>query len=665
MNRGGFPRASGGARVAAWTAVLTAILIAAVPAAAAAKHFARHAAGEPSPWTWEDRGPKLLSVSCPTQGKCVAVGVGGAVLRSPGGGTTPLAWSRVSGLADDEDLVSVACRGPLCIAVTGIDLHPTSAISKVSRSTDGGATWSRPEQLPAATTVKSVKKHGRTVKTKVATRVADAIACEPTGACVIVGRGGGIWRSTDQGQSWKPVAGGSTPTPYFAVACPTDGVCLLVGGNTGAGKTTVLKGTTAAAVAAPAIGQLRAVACDTSSSCTAGGDKGSVASISAPWQRWDSPVRLPGDTAVVSLSCPAANTCVGATGATMVRTVNRSGGEWAKRPTGTVGLTSVSCAGASCAVVGDAAAWYGSTSTGFAWGQVNQVSKLDVVTCLSGAGSGTCLGGGMSDIGRSTTSGDLWTTPLSVTSLSAAGVSCAGFPTCFVISKDKTLVSMDRGVTWHFRQAAGSITAGPEKGTCFDAMKCVAVSGGNVYTTFDGAQTGWDVGGIATGAGEMVGGLSCPTSTTCLMATKSYIWRGDMTLTDGVVNWSWVAGDADPSDPLTGIGCSSTSSCTAVGQKGQVWVSTDATLLHWTLKKIGPATDPAPLLGVACPANGVCVAVGFRGYVATTTNNWASWSVGQIGAVRAGANPPDIKGVGCQSATRCLLVGDTAYVGSR
>src|SRR5947207_3133029 len=83
------------------------------PAAAAPKHaVAKHFAGEPSPWTWVDRGPKLLSVSCPAQGKCVAVGEGGAVLRS--NGLSPLAWSRVSGLADDEDLVSVACRGSLC-----------------------------------------------------------------------------------------------------------------------------------------------------------------------------------------------------------------------------------------------------------------------------------------------------------------------------------------------------------------------------------------------------------------------------------------------------------------------------------------------------------------------------------------------------------------------
>jgi len=396
----------------------------------------------------------------------------------------------------------------------------------------------------------------------------------------------------------------------------------------------------------------------------AAGAKGRVASIPAPWRTWEPPVRLPEDKPVFSLACPAANTCVGLRAlGTVIRTIDRSGGVWAKRPTGTLALTAVGCAGTTCAAVGDGAKWYGSPSTGFAWAQVNEVPKLDVVNCATGAGSGTCLAGSMTAIARSGTGGDLWTTPLA---LGASIFSCAGFPTCLAFSKEKSLVSTDGGLTWHFREPGGSVAAGPEVGTCFDAMRCVAVGAGTVYTTFDGAQTGWQVGGVPTVTGETVKAISCPTTTTCVLATKDWLYRGDMTIKDGVVSWSWVAGDAEPTAVgLSGVSCSSPSSCTAVGDGGKVWTSTDASLLRWNLKEIGPATDPAPLLGVACPANGVCVAVGFRGYVATTTNNWATWSVDQIGLVRGGANPPDIKGVACQSATRCVLVGDTAYVGTR
>jgi photosystem II stability/assembly factor-like uncharacterized protein len=643
-----------------WIAVLTAIALAAAPAVAGAKRLA----GEPSPWTWVDRGPKLLSASCPAQGRCVAVGIGGAVLRSTPGGTAPLAWSRVPGLADDEDLVSVACRGNLCIAVSGIDLNPVSGISSVSRSTDGGATWSKAEQLPAATAIRQVKKRGRLVKTKVATRLASAVACEPTGACVIVGRGGGIWRSAEDGQSFKPVPGGPPAMSYRALACPADGVCVLVGGTADLAppQTVVLRGTTAKAIPAPATGLLLTIACDTPSSCTAGGQKG-VVSISAPWEKWQTPVRLPADAKVISLACPAANTCVGLSDAgPAVRTVDRSGGVWTRRPTGTVALVGVGCTGTTCAAVGENAKFYGSANTGFTWGQVNEVPKLDVATCPSGAGSGICLGGSMDTIGRSSTGGELWTTPLGQ---GASLVSCAGFPTCLAISKDKSLASTDGGLTWTFRTPGGSIAAGPEKGTCLDAMQCVAVGGSSVYTTFDGARSGWRVGGVPTVKGEDMEGLSCPTATTCVLATKNWVYRGDMTITDGVVNWSWVASDVDPTKPLTGVSCSSPTFCTAVGDEGELWTTSDPALLHWTFKKIGPATDPAPMLGVACPANGVCVAVGFRGYVVTTTNGWATWSVNQIGVVRGGADPANIKGVACQSATRCVLVGDTAYVGTR
>jgi photosystem II stability/assembly factor-like uncharacterized protein len=148
-----------------------------------------------------------------------------------------------------------------------------------------------------------------------------------------------------------------------------------------------------------------------------------------------------------------------------------------------------------------------------------------------------------------------------------------------------------------------------------------------------------------------------------VLATTETIYRGDMSAAGGTVSWSWIASDADPSDPLNGIACSSASSCTAVGFGGEVMTTTDPALLHWSEKKIGtgPPTDRPPLKAVACPADGVCVAAGERGFVATTTTNWGTWSVDQIG----GVPKPGIAGIGCVSLRRCILVGDTVFAGTR
>jgi photosystem II stability/assembly factor-like uncharacterized protein len=574
------------------------------------------------------------------------VGEDGAILGSTAP-DAPLSWERGT-VPGGQDLVSVACRGALCITVSGGD-GTTAGVSKVLRSDDGGDTWSAADALPPATVRGGAK-----------TRVASAVACPPSGACVIAGAAGGIWRSTDRGQSWSALPDSSLGLPYRALACPDTGVCLLVG----PGKPVVLRGTDATTIASPTSGNLKAVACESETTCTASDSLARVISISAPWRGWDKPVALPKDLDAISLACPAAETCVGLSGkGPGLRTTSRPSGDWTKRPTGTADLIAVDCAGTTCAAVGKAARWYGSQDTGFTWGQVNAVDKFDAVACPAGAGSGTCVAGGKDAIGRSTAAGDLWTTPVAASGLDVAAVSCAGFPTCVALSDTRTFASLDAGQTWRNRLPAGSVGHGPETGTCFDADRCVAIGHGAVFTTFDGAQTGWSIGSIPTAPGESLKSIACPTTETCVVATSEGIYRGSLSVAGGSVSWTWVASDADPSDPLNAIACSSPSSCTAVGFAGQVLTTSDPSFIHWNAKKIGsgPDSDRPPLKAVACPADGVCVAAGFRGFVATTTSNWATWSLDQVG----GTPKPGINAVGCQSPTRCVLAGDTVLTGLR
>src|SRR5438874_790577 len=73
----------------------------------------------------------LHGVACLSPSTCVAVGVGGTILRSTDGGST---WRRQpSGTRDD--LLHVACVRPsTCLAV---------GFGMILRSTNGGSTWRR------------------------------------------------------------------------------------------------------------------------------------------------------------------------------------------------------------------------------------------------------------------------------------------------------------------------------------------------------------------------------------------------------------------------------------------------------------------------------------------------------------------------------------------
>ena len=202
---------------------------------------------------------------------------------------------------------------------------------------------------------------------------------------------------------------------------------------------------------------------------------------------------------------------------------------------------------------------------------MNAVAKFDGVDCPAGAASGNCVAGGMEDLGRSASSGELWTTPIDgVTGLNVDAVCCAGYPGCLGLGKDRTLATADGGLTWVNRLAAGSVAAGPAAETCVSADQCMGVGGGAIYTTFDGARSGWSIGAIPTAPGEMLKGIACPTAERCVVVDSDGIYRGDLSTSGGEIAWTWTASDADPSDPLNGIACSSASSCTAVGFNGQV-----------------------------------------------------------------------------------------------
>jgi hypothetical protein len=160
--------------------------------------------------------------------------------------------------------------------------------------------------------------------------------------------------------------------------------------------------------------------------------------------------------------------------------------------------------------------------------------------------------------------------------------------------------------------------------------------------------------------------VSCPAASDCVAVGRYYTesvdgemdqplietWDGgDWTVTSGVTN------SADY-ELLSGVSCSSTASCMAVGADNGKALAETGDGTSWSLAAV-PVSDSLPSLSaVSCVgATGVCVAVGSQSGVGTETWNGSSWS-NQMG-IPTHKNAA-IGGISCVSTTSCVVVGSYA-----
>jgi photosystem II stability/assembly factor-like uncharacterized protein len=633
-------------------AVLGAALVAVALAFAAPAAQADQVASQ---WTWSDYGPALRDVSCSLPGECAAVGQRGMVLHSTGDSDDPLAWSRIP-LEYPEELAGITCTRSFCLAVSNRRTVPATYTSKVFRSSDGGETWSDGVALPAAGAAK--------------TRSALDVACAED--CYAVGPGGGVWRSRDQGRSWDALDLPAKPASYSEVACPADGVCVAAGGDA-VGSTALVEGAKVAPVPLPALtGKgIRALACDSVKRCTVADGLGNFISLSIPDKAWGAVKPFPKSTVVSSLSCPVEEVCVGLAGPIALRTTALSSatGEWARRPLGTLNLGAIDCPQTACVAVGKAGSWFASFDDGSNWSRINEVGKFDTIQCSDDWGE-TCVAGGEKDIGVSRSEGRLWSLPLSgETGLNVKSVNCTDRSECLFLGKTLTLFTTDLR-QFAERRPTLSDPRGTDALTCISKEVCVGINEGVVYTTLDGAVTGWD----QTSFPDKATSVACLHGRTdpavCVATTRDFLLLGTMVQKGDEVRWSWRTTDADPSEGLEAVACSPGGQCTAVGGGGVILASDGTDLMHWTEtivpSELTPVDTRPKLRSVACPANGVCLVGGEKtpdAAILSTTNNWADFSYEKIQGIEGAA--PMIKSFGCESVNRCVAVGSTSLVGVR
>jgi Putative Ig domain/Photosynthesis system II assembly factor YCF48 len=154
--------------------------------------------------------------------------------------------------------------------------------------------------------------------------------------------------------------------------------------------------------------------------------------------------------------------------------------------------------------------------------------------------------------------------------------------------------------------------------------------------------------------------IACPSTSTCFVVGKAISTSATMMFatTDGGTTWAF---QSLPSGAvLSGIACTSETTCVAVGGSGSAGsvVTTSDGGTTWTPETLPSGVDPTS--SIACPSPSVCFAPAYShtspGYtILVTTDGGSSWST-------EGGLPNDINGtygMTCTSTTHCLIAAHT------
>jgi hypothetical protein len=187
----------------------------------------------------------LLAISCaPGTSSCVAVGDGGAIVRSTSPGSS--SWSTVTS-GDANDLTSVSCASTtFCLAV--------DADGGGIYSTSDGASWALVSGIdgsdhlagvscPTSAFCAAVDESGHILVSTTPTSggwkvvasdgVADltGISCATSGTCVAVDSGGDVWASADASSAPSTWSETSVASGFGAVSCTAEALCIASDGG--------------------------------------------------------------------------------------------------------------------------------------------------------------------------------------------------------------------------------------------------------------------------------------------------------------------------------------------------------------------------------------------------------------------------------------------------
>lgn len=681
-------------------AALISLLAGLIPASAAGPAWAI----VPSPSAMRANGD-MLAVSCSSSTDCTAAGA----YMNKTGKRVPLAagwngtsWS-IQPAPNPTGAIFSFLNGVSCPSATACE-----AVGQTGKTLGKSATLAEMWNGTAWTIQATPNPAGGLYNSL------EAISCPSPTSCMAVGTAndpvGGT--STTLAESWNGTIWSIVPTPNVAgssdnnlggVSCASATACIAVGSSTpsgGGGNTVTLaeawNGTTWTILSTPnpagsLFTQLAAVSCSSSTMCTAVGSFDSNTSgLLTLAERWNgttwsiqTTVNPSGSisSSLAGVACPASNYCTAvgtrgnSTGSVTSPLAERwNGTSWAvqsiPRPAGSTNsaLVGVACASpVGCIAVGqfspNAAAFPGSSNTlaegwnGTAWSiqpSSNPVgasiSTLQGVSCTS---SSACIAVGQAETKAhgiqtlvETWDGSLWTvqpTPLPTGALfsSLSAVSCTSTTACTAV-----------GLTSNTR-----------------------VSG--LAEQWNG--TSWTIQPTPTPTGsgyDQLAGVSCASSTSCEAVGTAGISGSSSPFAEAWNGTTWslqtipLPGGASGAG-LSGVSCTSSSACTAVGSYFDSTGTTTLTLVEmWNGAAWAVQSSPNPagstnssLNAVSCPSPTVCTAVGYDSEAGGTTTIAEGWN-GSAWTLETTPNPSGaansfLNGVSCTSSTACEAVGNS------
>jgi hypothetical protein len=283
-------------------------------------------------------------------------------------------------------------------------------------------------------------------------------------------------------------------------------------------------------------------------------------------------------------------------------------------------------------------------------------------------------------------------TPIGATQVTLNDVSCSAPTACFGVgystigSSLLTLAERWTGTKWvvqHTPNPTGTAGAILNNVSCTSATACTAVgyhvtNSGHTLTLAEAWNgTKWTIqptpNPVGTTNSELTG-VSCTSTSACTAVGRYYGSPSIATLAEGWNGTKWVIQPTpnptgDSVAEFYGVSCTATTACTGVGfaldgSNHDVMVSEAWNGTTWAMQSIPnpTGTTSAVLRGISCTSSIACVAVGDyigSSFITTLAETWngAIWAVQPTPNPSGGTTTSLLTGISCVSTTACTAIG--------